>query len=81
MEERNAIIQEIFDEDVSVNVHYKPLPLLSYYQSLGYQMSDFPVAKLMWENEISLPVFYDLTDEQINRVVEVVVKSVKKIIS
>lgn len=79
--QRNAIIQEIFNQEVSVNVHYKPLPLLSYYQGLGYQMKDYPVATMMWETEISLPVFYDLTEEQITRVIEVVIMSVNKILN
>ena len=79
LEQRNAIIQEIFNQDVSVNVHYKPLPLLSYYNSLNYKMNDYPIAKEMWETEISLPVFYDLTEKQINKVLEVVVNSVNKI--
>lgn len=80
LEERNAIIQEIFDHDVSVNVHYKPLPLLSYYNALDYNMADYPMAQKLWETEISLPVFYELTEKQVNRVIEVVVKSVNKII-
>lgn len=79
LEERNAIIQEIFDNNVSVNVHYKPLPMLSYYKSLEYSMTDFPIAKDLWENEISLPVFYELTVDQINRVIEVVVNAVNKV--
>ncbi|SNR74549.1 dTDP-4-amino-4,6-dideoxygalactose transaminase [Lutibacter agarilyticus] len=78
--QRDLIIQEIFNQDVSVNVHYKPLPLLSYYKSLGYELNDFPIAKELWENEISLPVYYELTDEQINRVIEVVVNAVNKIL-
>ncbi|MCF6212556.1 MAG: DegT/DnrJ/EryC1/StrS family aminotransferase [Flavobacteriaceae bacterium] len=81
MEQRNAIIQEIFKEDVSVNVHYKPLPLLSYYKSLNYNMADYPEALALWENEISLPVFYDITEEQINRVIKGVVNSVNKILN
>lgn len=80
LEQRNSIIQEIFNQDVSVNVHYKPLPLLSYYKSLSYKMTDYPVAKEMWETEITLPVFYDLSEEQINRVIEVVINAVNKII-
>lgn len=80
LEQRNSIIQEIFNQDVSVNVHYKPLPLLSYYKSLSYKMTEYPVAKEMWETEITLPVFYDLTEEQINMVIEVVINSVNKII-
>jgi dTDP-4-amino-4,6-dideoxygalactose transaminase len=79
LEERNAIIQEIFDHDVSVNVHYKPLPLLSYYKALGYNMDIYPVAQKLWETEISLPIFYELTEKQVERIIDVVVKSVIKI--
>nr|WP_158729316.1 MULTISPECIES: DegT/DnrJ/EryC1/StrS aminotransferase family protein [unclassified Flavobacterium] len=79
LEERNSIIQEIFNLDVSVNVHYKPLPLLSYYKSLEYDIDDFPIAKKLWETEISLPVFYEITEEQINTVIEVVATSVHKV--
>lgn len=80
LEQRNSIIQEIFNQDVSVNVHYKPLPLLSYYKSLNYKMDEYPVAKEMWETEITLPVFYDLTEEQVDSVIEAVVNSVNKIL-
>ncbi|MDB4601053.1 DegT/DnrJ/EryC1/StrS family aminotransferase [Flavobacteriaceae bacterium] len=79
LEQRNSIIQEIFNQDVSVNVHYKPLPLLSYYKSLKYNIDDYPKAKKLWETEISLPVYYDLTEEQVSRVIKVVVESVVKI--
>jgi len=80
LKQRNLIIQEIFDQEVSVNVHYKPLPLLSYYKSLNCNMIEYPVAKEIWETEISLPVFYDLTEEQINKVIEVVISAVNKIL-
>ena len=79
LEERNAIIQEIFEQEVSVNVHYKPLPLLSYYKNLGYQMSNYPEAKKNWECEISLPVYYSLSEDDINKVVNAVVIAVEKI--
>ncbi len=75
IEQRNDMIQYIFEKDVSVNVHYKPLPELSFYKSLGYKMNHYPVSKQLWENEISLPIFYDLTDKQINQVIEVVVEA------
>jgi dTDP-4-amino-4,6-dideoxygalactose transaminase len=81
LEERNSIIQEIFNQDVSVNVHYKPLPLLSYYKSLKYNIYDYPEAKKLWETEISLPVYYDLTEEQVSRVIKVVVESVNKVMT
>jgi dTDP-4-amino-4,6-dideoxygalactose transaminase len=80
LEQRNTIVKEIFEHDVSVNVHYKPLPLLSYYKGLDYVMADYPIAEKLWETEISLPVFYELTDEQINRVIEVLVAAVHKVI-
>ncbi|HXP48921.1 MAG TPA: DegT/DnrJ/EryC1/StrS family aminotransferase, partial [Bacteroidia bacterium] len=79
-EKRDAIIQKIFDKDVSVNVHFIPLPMHSFYKNLGYKMSDYPVAYNNFSNEISLPVFYDLTDEQVKTVVDAVVKSVLEVI-
>lgn len=79
LEQRNLIIQEIFDQNVSVNVHYKPLPLLSYYNGIGYDMKNFPVAKSLWECEISLPVFFNLTLSQVKEVVNAVVRAVEKV--
>ena len=78
--QRDQIIQEIFDQEVSVNVHFKPLPLLSAYKERGYQMSDYPVAEKNWESEISLPVYYTLTDENVTQVIEAVISSVKKVL-
>ena len=77
---RNEMIQHIFDKDVSVNVHYKPLPLLTAYSSRGYQMSDYPNAQALWENEISLPVFYDMSDAQLQEVIDAVIKSYQETI-
>lgn len=79
VEKRNAIIQKIFDQDVAVNVHFKPLPLLTYYKNLGYQMEDYPVSFDNYSREISLPVYVDLTDDQINTVVKTVASAVKAI--
>ncbi len=81
LEQRNEIIQEIFKQKVSVNVHYKPLSLLSYYKGLGYDIDDTPVAKSIWETEISLPVYYDLSDKDVQKVIDAVVKAVEKILS
>ncbi len=80
LEQRNEIIQEIFKQEVSVNVHYKPLPMLSYYKGLGYDVEKYPVAKSIWETEISLPVYYDLSDDDVQKVIDAVVKSVEKIV-
>jgi dTDP-4-amino-4,6-dideoxygalactose transaminase len=78
--QRDKIIQKIFDRDVSVNVHFQPLPMLTYYKNLGYKISDFPVAFDNYSREITLPVFYDLSKEQANLVIDAVVKSVNEVI-
>ncbi len=70
--QRDAIIQEIFNQDVSVNVHFIPLPMMSFYKSLGYDIKNYPVAYDNYSREISLPVFYDLTNEQMQTVVHAV---------
>lgn len=79
--QRDAIIQEIFEHDVAVNVHFQPLPLLTAYKNLGYQIADFPVAYSHYATEISLPVYYNLTDEQVNTVINAVLASVEKVLT
>ncbi len=70
--QRDTVIQEIFNQNVSVNVHFIPLPMMSFYKSLGYDIKNYPVAYDNYAREISLPVFYDLTDEQMQTVVHAV---------
>ncbi|MCE3296450.1 MAG: capsular biosynthesis protein [Crocinitomicaceae bacterium] len=79
-DQRDAIIQEIFDHDVSVNVHFIPVPKMSFYTNLGYSLDDYQVTKDSFEREISLPVFYDLTQEQMETVLKAVIASVEKIL-
>jgi len=80
-EQRDAIIQLIFEADVSVNVHFQPLPLLSFYKKLGYKMVDYPVAYDNYSREISLPVYYDLSNDDIITVVNAVTNSVDKVLN
>lgn len=77
---RDQIIQKIFDKDVSVNVHFIPLPMMSFYKNLGYKMNDYPVTYENFSREISLPVYYNLTDEDVQTVIESVIKSVEEVI-
>lgn len=79
-EQRDAIIQEIFEQDVSVNVHFQPLPLLTAYKNLGYKMTDYPEAWKKYSTEISLPVYFNLTDEQVQQVISAVIHSVQKVL-
>jgi len=78
--QRDAIIQEIFNCDVSVNVHFIPVPMMSFYKGLGYDIKKYPVAFDNYSREISLPVFYDLKDDLVKKVIHAVLTSVEKII-
>jgi dTDP-4-amino-4,6-dideoxygalactose transaminase len=80
IEQRNEIIQKIFDKDVSVNVHFKPLPLLSVYKNEGYKIENFPMAMKLYSSEISLPVFYDLNNELLQTVINAVITSVDEVL-
>jgi len=79
--QRDAILQRIFNRDVSVNVHFIPIPMMSYYKSLGYDISHYPNTYRLYSSEISLPVFYDLTEEQLRTVTEAVIQSVEEVLA
>ena len=70
-EQCNHIIQKMAEDGVAVNVHYKPLPLLSAYKNLGFDIADYPNAMAMFENEITLPLHTKLTDEEVEYVIEI----------
>lgn len=79
--QRDEIIQRIFDKDVSVNVHFQPLPILTAYSKRGYDMADYPEAYDKYANEISLPVYFNLTDDQVDTVIEAVKSSVQEVLA
>lgn len=78
--QRDAIMKEIFDLDVSVNVHFIPVPAMSYYKKLGYDMRDYPITYDNFRREISLPVYYDLSEDNVQTVIKAVISSVDKVI-
>ena len=80
LEKRNTIIEKMATEGIAVNVHYKPLPLLTFYKNLNYKIEDFPQSNKNYEHEISLPVFYDLTNQQAKYVVDNLIRIVDEII-
>lgn len=65
---RNGIVEKMAQKGVAVNVHYKPLPMLTAYQNLGFHIRDYPNSYHMYENEITLPLHTLLTDEQVQYV-------------
>ncbi len=76
-EERDTIIQKMFDNEISVNVHFKPLPMFSLYKELGYKIEDYPHSFDNYMREISLPVYYDLTDIQINTITTTLIRIIE----
>lgn len=69
---RDAFVASVFSKGVAVNVHFRPLPMMTFYRNMGFSIAQFPVAYSNYCREISLPVYFDLTDDQVARVVEVV---------
>lgn len=61
---RNRLIKEMAKQGVAANVHYKPLPMHTAYQKLGFDIKDYPNAFHQYENEITLPLHTRLTDEE-----------------
>lgn len=74
---RDTIMQKIFAAGVAVNVHFQPLPTLTVYKNEGYKMSDYPITWAKYENEITLPVYYDLSDDNIKTIVNAVISAVE----
>lgn len=62
--ERNRVISRMGERGIATNVHYKPLPMMTAYRRLGFDIGDFPHARALFENEVTLPLYTRLTDEQ-----------------
>lgn len=69
-EVRNQVIEEMAVRGVATNVHYKPLPMLSAYHNMGFDISDYPHAYDMYHNEITLPLHTKLSDEDVQYVLQ-----------
>ena len=76
-QQRNEIIIKMAERGIACNVHYKPLPMLTAYKNMGFDISNYPNAYKNYENEISLPLYSKLTDEE----VEYIIENFKKIVS
>lgn len=70
LEQRQEIIVKMAEAGVSCNVHYKPLPMMTAYKELGFDIKDYPNAYERFVNEITLPLHTRLTDEEVEYVVE-----------
>lgn len=74
-DQRDKIIDVINDKGVSVNVHFTPLPMLKIFKERSYDIKDFPVSYDNYSREITLPVYPQLTPEDVNKIIESVTES------
>lgn len=65
VEQRNGIIVKMAERGIATNVHYKPLPMMTAYKAMGYDIKDFPNAYEQYHNEITLPLYTRLTDDEV----------------
>ncbi len=74
-ERRDRIMARIMEKGVAVNVHFQPLPLLTYFKEAGFRMKDYPQALANYQHEISLPLYPQLTVSQVEFVVQCVIEA------
>lgn len=76
-EETNKVIEQMAECGIACNVHYKPLPMMTAYKTLGFDIKDYPNAYHLFENEVTLPLHTKLTDEDVEYVITNFVEIVK----
>lgn len=77
-QQRNEIIIKMAEQGVACNVHYKPLPMMTAYRNMGFDIADFPNAYAHYVNEITLPLHTRLTDEQVEYVIDSYINILKE---
>lgn len=75
---RNAVIQRMAERGVACNVHYKPLPLMTAYKALGFDMNDYPHAYRQFENEVTLPLHTRLSDDDVRYIVDCLKEAIEE---
>lgn len=68
---RNKFIENMASAGIASNVHYKPLPMLTAYKNLGFDIKNYPNAYAMYSNEVTLPLHTLLTDDEVNYIIEI----------
>lgn len=76
-EETNKVIEQMAERGIATNVHYKPLPMMTAYKALGFDLANYPNAYHLFENEITLPLHTKLTDEDVEYVITNFVEIIK----
>lgn len=78
-EETNAVIEKMAERGIATNVHYKPLPMMTAYKALGFDINNFPNAYHLFENEITLPLNTRMADEDLDYVIDNFIEIVKSL--
>jgi len=78
-EETNRVIEQMAERGIATNVHYKPLPMMTAYKALGFNIKVYPNAYHLFENEITLPLHTRLSDEDVDYVISNFVEIVKSL--
>ncbi len=76
-EDANRVIEQMAERGVACNVHYKPLPMMTAYKQLGFDIANYPNACALFENEVTLPLNTRMSDEDVEYVIENFVEVVK----
>ena len=79
VEQRNQLIVRMAELGVTCNVHYKPLPMMTAYKALGWDIADFPNSYAYYENLVSLPLHTRLTDEDVSYVIDCWTRCVREV--
>ena len=69
-EETNKVIEQMAERGIATNVHYKPLPMMTAYKALGFDIKNYPNAYHLFENEITFPLHTKLSDEDVDYIIE-----------
>ena len=78
-EDANKVIEQMAERGIATNVHYKPLPMMTAYKALGFDIKNYPNAYHLFENEITLPLHTKLTDEEVEYIISNFVDIVSKL--
>lgn len=79
-QQRDEILDEIAKQGVAINVHFIPLPMLSFFKNMGYKIENYPQAYKNYACEISLPIYPQLTSEEVDFVIETVKNAYTKVV-
>lgn len=79
VEQRNEVIIRMAERGIATNVHYKPLPMMTAYKAIGYDIKNFPNAYEQYHNEVTLPLHTRLTDEEVEYILENFIDIISKL--